>query len=360
MEDQKDKFNDNVKKLQKEVSNIFEKSIKVITEREYCPATIFYIPIWVYFTYLAIRAKSLMFFSNINPMMECSDFLDSSKIDSYKDLPQDLYPNTVFIKENTSIQAINDKLKTAKLEFPCIAKPNFGRRWIWIQPLHNQDELIEYFREHGEHQTILQEFLDRKIEVAVMYVRIPWEKGQVTGIMRRNFLTIIWDWESTIRELIEKHPRAERYLKVLKKMNKHQLNHIPTKWEKVKGMPVWSHCRGTQFLDASDLITPKIEERFDEIASHFKWRYNFGRYDIKLNKMSDLENWPIKILDINWAASEPAHAYDPKYNIIEWYKIFMWHRKQIFKIGQINQKKWIPYRTLKEFFALRKKRKSQQ
>ena len=295
-----------------------------------------------------------------NPMMECSDFLDSSKFESYSHLPKVYLPNTVFIEEQTSISRINNIMKEGNLEFPCIAKPNFWRRWKGIQPLHNQAELVEYFREHWEHQTILQEFLDREIEVAVMYVRIPGKKWKVTGIMQRNFLTVEWDWDSTLRELIEKHPRAQRYLRILKKMNRHQLNYIPSKGEMVNWMPVWSHSRWTQFIDISELITTKIEERFDEIASHFKWGYNFGRYDIKLNKISDLENWPMKILDINWAAAEPAHAYDPKYNIVEWYKEFMWHRKQIFEIGQINQKKWIPYRTLKEFFALRKKRKSQQ
>ena len=51
-------------------------------------------------------------------------------------------------------------------------------------------------------------------------------KGKVTGIMQRNFLTIVWDGTKTIAQLVQEHPRAERYIEQIKSVNTHCRNNV--------------------------------------------------------------------------------------------------------------------------------------
>lgn len=137
---------------------------------------------------------------------------------------------------------------------------------------------------------IIQENIERPVEVGLMYVRIPGKKGKITGIMQRNFLTISGDGKHTIGQLVHKHPRAQRYLSQIKNVNTHCRDEILPEGKQHRAMPLGTHSRGTQFLDASNLITKKMEERFDEIAEHFTPGFYFGRYDIRVEKIEDLES----------------------------------------------------------------------
>ncbi len=332
---------------------------KTLTEREYRPATVFYVPIAFYFVYLAIKARHLLFFSNIDPFMECSDFLDTSKYNVFKKLDKELLPETIIHRAWTAIDTTIKQVDAMKNDYPFIAKPDLGRRGSHIQPIRNKKQLIEYLSQ-SKGDTLIQQMIDWPIEVGVMYYHIPGQKKWViSGIMQRNFLTVIGDGKKTLKELLEKHPRANRYMKQLHDINKRQWDAVLNKGEELRAMPLGTHSRWTQFLDISEHITDKMVERFDAIAQQMNTFY-FWRYDIRLASLDDLESGPIKILEVNGAPSEPAHAYDPQYNVLQWYKEFMFHRHKIYEIGKKNKKAGYPYMTLKEFYQLYQARKKLQ
>ena len=61
---------------------------------EYWSFGVIYTPIYFYWFYLCIRARSLFFFSAANPSIENGGFLMERKSDIYKLMPQVYYPKT--------------------------------------------------------------------------------------------------------------------------------------------------------------------------------------------------------------------------------------------------------------------------
>ena len=141
---------------------------------------------------------------------------------------------------------------------------------------------------------ILQEFIDRKEEFGVFYIRLPWEKsGRVTSLMQRELLTVTGDGQSTLKSLIQQHPRGKFYQARLYNKHHKELETIIPVEKKRLLMPIGNHCRGTQFNNMNQLITPELSKTFDTISKNFRGFY-YGRYDIKADSLSDLVNGTVQ------------------------------------------------------------------
>ncbi|MBS7233959.1 D-alanine--D-alanine ligase [Flavobacterium psychroterrae] len=314
-----------------------------ISNWEYWPFQVLYVPIYFLWAYYAIRARSVFFFNASNPKIKNGGFLMESKKQIYDLLPKKNYPKTILIKESTDLKKIVDSIVENNIYFPLIAKPDIGLRGSGVKKIRTLNELKEY-AEKANFDFLIQDLIPFKNEVGVFYVRHPLQKeGKITGIVSKEFLIVTGDGISTIESLIHKTPRFQLQFEVLKEEYGDQLHRILPKGEMVNLVPFGNHARGAKFLDGSDLITPKLTAMINEIATQIPEFY-FGRFDIMYNTVEELERGEnFQIVELNGAASEPTHIYDPKHSVWFAWKELARHITYMYEISVENHKMGVPY-----------------
>jgi hypothetical protein len=314
-----------------------------VTNWEYWPFQILYVPIYFLWAYYAIKARSIFFFNASNPKIKNGGFIMESKKQIYDLLPKKHYPKTILIREKTSLKEIVDSVVEKQIYFPLIAKPDIGLRGSGVKKIKTVSELKDY-AEKANFDFLVQDLIPFKNEVGIFYVRHPLQKnGKITGIVSKEFLIIIGDGKSNIEDLIKQTPRFKLQFDVLKEEYHDQLHRILQKGEALNLVPFGNHARGAKFLDGSDLITPKLTKTINEIATQIPEFY-FGRFDIMYNTFEELERGEnFQIVELNGAASEPTHIYDPKHSVWFAWKELARHITYMYEISVQNHKMGVPY-----------------
>ena len=314
---------------------------------EYWPFQIVYIPIYFLWAYYALKAQTIFFFNACNPTMKNGGFVMDSKIEIYDLIPQQFYPKTKFVKEKMPFDAVETLLETSKINFPFIVKPDIGLRGSAVKKVTHLEELKTYHNK-ANFDYLLQDLIPYENEVGIFYIRFPHEKhGRITGIVAKEFLIIEGDGCSTIEELLKTNPRYEFQLKALDKEYGSQLKDILGKGEKRNLVPYGNHARGAKFLDYSNLISPELTKVIDEMCLQIPEFY-FGRMDLMYNTWEELlQGKNFSIVELNGAASEPTHIYDPKHSLFFAWKELARHIRYMFQISVENHKRGFPYLTNK-------------
>lgn len=322
--------------------------IQKYRRREFWPGYIFDIPVYVYFFYLALRARYIGFFSNINPGMMLSGFSGYGKHEDIDKFDQKLLPISIFIREWQTNEYIQLEMKKNNIHYPCIAKPTLGRTGRDVKKIHNEKQLKTYLK-HIHEDILIQEFIDYPLEFWIFYYRIPGDKqGHITGIVEKKFMFLHGDGKSSFEQLVYHHPRAKYYYSQLKKEYPNTRTNILAEWEKFQLNYIGNHVRWSTFYDVSNLITPQLEKIIDEISQKVDGFY-FGRYDIKAKDIASLYLGDFKIIELNGMGSLPTHIYDPEHNIRHAYKTLFYHRKIAYRISKENKKrghKYIPFKKI--------------
>jgi hypothetical protein len=314
-----------------------------VTNWEYWPFQVLYIPIYFLWTYYAIRARSVFFFNASNPKIKNGGFIMESKKQIYDSIPKKYYPKTILIKENTSLRKIVSEVVENGIYFPLIAKPDIGLRGSGVKKIKTVSELTEY-AEKANFDFLLQDLIPFKNEVGIFYVRRPnQKKGEITGIVSKEFLIVTGDGISTIEDLIHQTPRFQLQFEVLKEEYGDQLHKVLQKGESVNLVPFGNHARGAKFIDGSHWITPKLTEMINYISAQIPEFY-FGRFDVMYNSFEELERGEnFLIVELNGAASEPTHIYDPKHSVWFAWKELARHITYMYEISVENHKRGFPY-----------------
>jgi hypothetical protein len=319
-----------------------------LTHWEYWPFKIVYIPIYFLWAYYAIRARTIFFFNATNPTITNGGFLMESKKEIYDLIPQQYYPKTDFVKENIDFKLVKQILQDSNIQFPLITKPDIGLRGSAVKKINTLDELKEYHNK-ANFDYLLQDLIPFKNEFGIFYVRFPNEsRGKITGIVAKEFLIVTGDGKSSIKDLIKQNPRFELQLKTLEKEFGDKLKNVLSKGEELNLVPFGNHCRGSKFIDASHLITPKLEAVINEMCLQIDGFY-FGRMDLMYNTVSELEEGKnFQVVEINGSASEPTHIYDPKHSIFFAWKELARHITFMYQISVANHQNGIKYLSHKE------------
>lgn len=315
-------------------------NFRKITNWEYWPSYMFYVPLLPYAFYLAIKAKSFGFFSAVNPGIEGSGNGLESKYKTIQLLPAKYCPETIFIGKGENIEEIIQKITTNNITFPLIIKPDIGFRGLLVTKIKNENELSSYIKKYNSINLIIQEYIEHKNECGIFYHRIPGEKtGKITSITLKKYLTVIGDGISTLSDLIINDERVKNYLKLITELNIDKLKTIPENNEEVVLNFIGNHSKGTQFINGNHLINAELEHFLDKLNTKIEgWFY--GRIDVKYNNFDELlkgENF--KIIEINGIISEPTHIYDgSKGSYFKALKSIKNHWKLIYVIGVKNKK----------------------
>lgn len=315
---------------------------------EYWPFQIVYIPIYFLWAYYALRARTIFFFNACDPTIKNGGFMMESKMEIYGLIPQKFYPETKLVKAKIPFDEVEALLETTRINYPFIAKPDIGLRGSAVKKVTNLDELKAY-HDKADFDYLLQDLIPYENEVGIFYVRFPNEEhGRITGIVAKEFLIVEGDGRSTIEELLKANPRFEFQLKALQKEYGNQLKSILAKGEKKNLVPYGNHARGAKFLDYSHLISPALTKVIDDMCLQIPEFY-FGRMDIMYNNWEELEQGEnFSIVELNGAASEPTHIYDPKHSLFFAWKELARHISYMFRISVANHKRGFPYLSHKD------------
>lgn len=302
-----------------------------------------YFPIFFLWMYYALRAKSIFFFNASNPSIKNGGFIMESKKAIYDLIPQQYYPKTVLITEGVPLEVVLESVDKEQITYPFIVKPDIGLRGSAVKKINTLEELKSY-NDKATFDYLIQDLIPYPNEIGVFYVRYPNQKeGKITGIVAKEFLTVTGDGISTIEELIKKNPRHEMQLKVLQKEYGKRLQEILSKEELLNVVPYGNHIRGAKFIDASHLISDQLNKTINEMCIQIPDFY-FGRFDIMYTTIEELEREEnFAIVELNGAASEPTHIYDPKHSIFFAWKELARHITYMYEISVLNHKNGVPY-----------------
>ncbi len=320
-----------------------------LLNKEYWPMWATYWPVVPYYLYLAARARSFFFFTAANPNIETGGLMGESKI-KVLDLVDDIYkPKSLFIKANTSAEAVIALIKKEELNYPIIIKPDVGERGLLVQKITEERELVTALKEN-QIDFIIQPFITLKEELAVMYYRYPnEERGKVISVTLKKFLSVTGDGVSTMKELIWQNSRAILQWKPLQKKYGDRMTEILPKGKTLELVSIGNHAKGTMFLNGNHLIDERMELVFDDMVKNMEGVY-FGRFDLKCSSIEDLKNGKnIQVMEFNGVGAEPAHIYDPNYPLWDTYKDLLNQWTIMFKVGTyVHKNLGVPYMTFKE------------
>lgn len=318
-----------------------------LTAWEYWPWYIVYIPVFAYWLYLGLRARAIFFFSAANPAIKYGGLISASKTQILDLLPRQYLPEYALLKAPVHVDVAKEQMKSTGLNYPVILKPDLGERGWKVEKINNDIELENYLNE-VKSDIILQEYLDLPFEAGVFYYQMPdSDKGTVSSIVVKELLHVIGDGTSTIRNLILKKPRARIQYKKLEILWGEKLDHVLKSGEKVVLQPIGNHVRGTTFLNGNHLIDDELINSFDTISKQIEGFF-YGRFDVRCKDENALKRGDVKIMELNGAASEPAHIYHPGFPIVKGYRALFRHWKVLYRISRANHKKGVPYLKFKE------------
>ena len=324
---------------------------------EYWPFGILQGPVFIYWLLLALKERSIFFFSASNPGILSGGMMGESKSEVLELIPDDVKPRTFLVKLPASVESVVQQMNLNGLSFPIIFKPDLGERGWMVRKINNERDVDQYLKD-SRINFVMQELVDLPLEFGVFYVRYPDQPhGRVTSITMKKFLGVTGDGVSTLRQLIVSHDRAKLQWSVLKEQHKNDLECVLPEGESLELVSIGNHCLGTTFLNANHLITPKLNSSFDSIGQKIPGFY-FGRFDLRCSSFEDLEAGNVKIVELNGCGAEPAHIYHPGSSFWLGMATLFAHVHRMYRVSVINHSKGVPYLSFQEGRAIYRKFKA--
>lgn len=325
-----------------------------ITHWEYWPFWLIYYPLFPVWLFYSLKARSIFFFNAANPAMKNGGMAMESKMEIYKMIPHQFIPQTVFIPKDQSPEWALERVLASGIGFPFIAKPDIGMKAFGVEKIHNKNEFRDYVL-WSPSNFLVQELIPYQKEVGIFYVRKPGEElGKVTGVVSKEFLSVIGDGESTLLQLIRQNPRSHLQLNALKKKFGERLNNVLEEGEEFILVPYGSHTRGAKFVDVSHRINEDLVQTVNSICSEMEG-FHYGRLDVLYNTFEDLclgKNF--SVIEINGAGGEATHIYDPKHSLLWAWREVTRHWGMMNEVSMLNHEKGHPYLSFRDGRAMLK------
>jgi hypothetical protein len=328
-----------------------------LTNKEYWHPNVYFIPLFFYMIYLAIRARSAFFFSAANPTIPTGGLVGENKADISRWIPAIYRPKNIVISSSTPLYEIDNALKNAYLQFPLIIKPTVGARGLLVKKVNTIEEIQLHLRQFPT-TFLIEEYIDYPVEAAVLYWRNPeTNKSGILSVTIKEFLSVTGVGHLPVQDLLMLNPRGILQIERLEKENPNVLNLIPKLGEKVLVEPIGNHCKGTKFMNFNHLITPEMVTAYDTIQDDLPHCFVY-RLDLKAPSVHDLQKGKnLKILEINGVGSDPAHVFDPNIPLLDVYSAYFSLWKKIFEVSTAQHRRGIPYMTWSEFRFFSKQQK---
>ncbi len=312
------------------------------TRWEFWPPLMFYPPIVAYVGWLALRHRSLIGVTAVNPGIRTGGLIGESKSEILAAIDDSTGLVAPFVLLRAS--ATPDERERQALGFaeghgngfPTVLKPDVGQRGSGVSILRNEEELIERVRSL-EVDHVLQRYVSGE-EFGLFYVREPGaERGRLFSITSKVMPEVVGDGVHSLEQLILLGERtvaaAEHYLRA----QRERLSDVLEPGERVRLVEIGTHCRGAIFLDGRDLLTPQLEAQVDELSRSFEG-FHFGRFDVRASSAAALASGEgFQVLELNGMTAEATHIYDPAHGLLYAYRVLFEQWRIAFAIAAANR-----------------------
>lgn len=316
-----------------------------------------YIPIMPAWLWYCIRSKSFWFFTSSNPTLTFGGFEGESKKEMYDQLPPGTYPKTILVRHDISFKEAENMVGANNFSYPFAVKPDVGMMGFMFRTINNTEEFRQY---HGlmPADYLVQEFVNYPLELSVFYYRYPnKDKGTITGFIKKEFLTVTGDGQSTLLELMNSNDRARFRIDELKSKHKDKLDRIIPAGETFALSHALNLSRGGKLVSLAHEKDERLLKVFDDL-SHYAGHFYYGRYDIKSKSIEDLKQGKnFSILEYNGCGAEPHHIYGNGNTLLEAYKIVLQHWKVLYAISRYNEKNGVEYWEFRKGYKFLRKAK---
>jgi len=318
-------------------------AVKRTLRWEFWPPYVFYPPVFAYIAYLGMRHRNFMLFTAANPAIPAGGFVGESKaaiLEALEGAAGHLPAWTLLPPEEAGarLRRATEFIKARGLAYPVVLKPDAGQRGSGVAVIRSTEQLKGYLN-GASYPVILQEYVPGK-EYGVFYFRDPEEDcGHIFSVTEKRMPEMVGDGRRTLEELILADERAVCMADFYLRKNSHRAHQIPGKNERIPLVELGTHCRGAIFLDATQAVTPALEQSIDRIAKSFDGFF-FGRFDIRLPSDEDFRaGHNLKVIELNGVTSEATHIYDPGLSLLEAYRVLFRQWRIAFEIGEKNRKR---------------------
>ena len=332
-----------------------------MTRWEFWPLWLFYVPIAAWIGWLALRHRSLLLATAVNPGIPGGGFAGERKSQILRGfrgadeflLASELLPATASAEQ----RAARARAFAERAGFPVVLKPDVGERGSGVRFARTPAELERAAREVAT-DTLLQEYV-AGIELGIFYVRRPHEaRGRIFSLTEKRLISVTGDGCRTLEELILDDPRAVCLAKRFLARFAARLDEVPWSGESVQLVDVGTHSQGALFLDGSRHWTPALEAAIDRLAQSLPGFY-FGRFDVRVPSLDALRaGRGVRVLELNGLTAEATHVYDPANGLFAAYRVLFAQWALAFEIAAENRARGAEPIRLAELRALLAGRKA--
>ena len=342
-----------LRKVLKKVSvSTLPAGFKRIARWEFWPTALFYIPVAAKYLVLAMKYRSLSLPTMSNPGMLTGGLIGESKFETLEDLSR-THPEFVaktdlvrFESAERQLDQIRSLRNEGRFDFPIVLKPNVAQRGFGFKIIHSDDEARSYFEQFSR-DTLIQEYVPGPHEAGIFYYRLPHEAhGKIHSIIAKGFPAVMGDGQSTLEELIRRHPRASLKPDPFLKRFGVERTRVLAADERLQLVQAGNHCQGAVFLDGDWLLSDELERTIDRLSTSIPGFF-VGRYDVRYTSEEGLRmGRDFKIVELNGASAEP-NIYDPGNSLRNAYRTLFRHWEVIFAIADENRSRGVPCTPLK-------------
>ena len=310
---------------------------------EFWPTWLIYLPVVFQWLWLSVRYRSLTLPLIANPLIPLAGMVGGSKdslmsqaTGACKDamLPWVLHTVT---DAQAAAQSASLMASAAQqdIALPFVCKPDMGCRGVGVKLIRNAEQLTQALSAYPIGAALIcQRLASYEPEVGIFFVRHPRDStGEIVSLTIKHTPCVVGDGHSTLRELVERDPRAGQLLHLYAARN-------AADWERVlpehgihRLLFSASHCRGAVFEDARGLITDELSKAINHIMAGLPEFY-YGRLDVKFEDIEALQaGRSLEIVEINGASSESIHIWDKDARLRDAISTLLWQYRTLFQIG---------------------------
>lgn len=312
-----------------------------ITEWEFWPVWLFYVPVVGYILYLGVKHRCLTLFTAANPALPDGGFVGESKAEILRGLSPavvarfDLVPATLPPSDRGA--RARAFMARERLTFPIVIKPDVGERGEGVVIVRD-DRALDTQLAVADRDVLVQEYIPG-VEIGVFYYRKPGEDvGRIFGVTEKRLQSVTGDGVTPLETLILSDERAMRQAPLFLRRYCHELLDVPAAGERISLGELGNHCQGAVFLDGRRYITADLEAAMDRISQAYDGFY-VGRYDVRAPSEEDLLlGQALTVLELNGVSSEATNIYDPSNRLLQAYATLFEQWCVTFAIAEANRR----------------------
>jgi membrane protein DedA with SNARE-associated domain len=310
---------------------------------EFWPAWLFYIPVGIYYVWLAIRYRGFTVPTSANPGMTTGGFVGESKYEILQQLQQaraGLVADAYLIDGQTTsdrLLSLHGLCREHEIRLPFILKPDVGQRGNGVRLIRSMRAALEYL-EKVSAPVVVQRYAAGPFEAGIFYYRFPGEShGHIFAITEKIFPIIAGDGIHTVEELIRADSRAALMARTYLRRFGSCRDDVLAAGEILKLVETGNHAQGCIFRDGMHLNTSALECAIDEISRKLPGFF-IGRYDIRYQSEEDFKQGRnFQIVELNGATSEATSIYDARNSLFSAYRTLFRQWRLVFAIGARNR-----------------------